>query len=99
MVLLSRVFYTVLVLTFQVIEAIIKSENKERAVDVLECAYNVMDDGFNKAHIAQTIARIYRDWDGMWKRARKWAHNAVEQAPKNFAIRDTLGRVYLSKQL
>ncbi len=81
------------------IEAIIKFENKERAVDVLECAYNVMDIGFHKAHIAQTIARIYREWDGMWEKAKTWAYSAVEQAPNNFAIRDTLGRVYLSKQL
>ncbi len=69
-------------------------------MEVLECAYYVMDNGFNKAHIAQTIAIIYyRELEGQWECAKTWASNAVLEAPKNFTIRDTLGRVYMSKQL
>ncbi len=85
----------------QVVDWVIKNENRKRATILLETFFNKLDSDdeyrFIKAYTAQTVARVCLENKVTWDDAEKWAQEAVRLQPYSFAISDTMGQVYRTK--
>ena len=75
-------------------EAVIRDEDKEKAVALLQAAYYKVGQNFNKAMLAQALARVFCDGAYDLVKAKTWAFEALGQEPRSFAITDTVGQVY-----
>ncbi|KAM8900594.1 sterile alpha motif domain-containing protein 9-like [Spinachia spinachia] len=74
----------------------ISKENFHYAVSVLKTASDIL----RQNHIyPQTLSRLYyiRGGTGKFNQAEKWAKTAIERAPNNSFVADTLGQVYKNR--
>ena len=76
-----------------IIEDIIRSETVDKAVEVMEAGFQLINDPF----IGQQVARLYYIHASNWAKAKDFAKTAIDMKPDNSFLWDTYGRIYLSE--